>query len=462
MLISLWVTLASAKPPPPPVAPPPFEVVAADLIGQSLVDDGAWDVLVHLSTRFGPRSAGSPALDEAITWGQAQFQAAGLTSIRQEPAMIRAWSRGELELASVAPFARPLHGLSLGSSVGTAPEGVEADVIVVGSWDELAALPDDAVRGRIVAWDVPFTTYGQTVGYRFVGAAEASKRGAVASLVRSVSPTSLSTPHTGTQWYGEGVTPIPAIAITLEDAAWLHSLQDQGVTPRVRVRSTATPLPDVPSANVIGEVRGREKPDEIVVIGCHIDAWDVGQGAQDDAAGCAQALGAVARIAAQPVPPRRTVRLVWYTGEESGVGGGKAYAKAHASEVHFAALEADTGAGAPFGFTVEARDPDAEDSDPARVDAVVARLGHVQDVLAGLGASRLKPGHAGTDISYVVGGGTVGFGLEHDTTGYWPIHHTWADTLDKIDRTSFDKGVAALAVMGWALADAPGDAPLAP
>lgn len=465
----LAVVAASAKKPPP--APPPLDVVVGQLVGGALTSDRAYDALGTLSTEIGNRIVGSPALDRAVAWGVAELQRDGLVNVRAEPVTLHSWTRGALELAVTAPVARPLAGLSLGDSVGTAGAGIDADVVVTTSFDAFAALPDDAVAGKIVVWDVPFTSYGDTVGYRFAGATAASRRGAVASLVRSITPVSLYTPHTGNQGYDDDVKPIPAVAITVEDAAWLHRLQDAGKVARVHLASTAAPAGQVPSANVVGEVRGRSLPAEIVVLGCHLDSWDVGQGAQDDGAGCVQAIGAAAVIARQPVPPRRTVRVVLYTGEENGAEGAIAYAGAHAAERHYAAIESDTGAGRPLGFRVDARPPAAVGADPHEggpdaglVAQVIAALssdagGALPRALAALDAERLEAGYSGTDIGPLVAGGVPGFGLDHDTTGYWPIHHTEADTFDKVDKGELNAGVAAMAALAWTLAEH--DGPLA-
>lgn len=461
MILALLALSAEAKK-PAVTAPAPivFEDVAAELIGHALIDHAPYDELVYLTTRIGNRFEGTPALDRAVVWAKERMTAHGLVNVRAEPATLKSWTRGTLDLQAVAPFARPLHGLSLGGSVGTAVGGIEADVIVVSSFSELAVLPDDRVRGRIVVFDAPFTTYGDTVGYRFGGASEASKRGAVATLVRSITTESLDTPHTGAQKYADGVTPIPVAAITVEDAVWMHRLQDQGVTPRVRFASTAAPGADVAGSNVIGEIPGTEHPEQIVVLACHLDSWDVGQGAQDDGAGCMQVLGAAAEIAGLSVRPRRTIRVVFYSGEEYGIGGSKAYAAAHGSEPHWAAIEADTGSGHPLGFNVDVRAPGTttEQPDPALVEHTIQHVSAVPTVLRPLAADAMAPGYAGTDIGPLIEAGVPGFGLHHDTTGYWPVHHTWADTIDKVDPKQLNEGVAAIAVLAWVLAD--GEAPL--
>lgn len=453
MWIFLFALSAEAKKPAPVPLPPPIERVAADLIGPALVEDAAWEDVVWLSDRIGARPNGSPALEAALQWGSERFLHYGLVNVRRDPVTVPVWHRGEL---SISANGQPVHGLSLGSSIGTLAAGLDADVFVVSSWEDFEAHKDQ-VKGRIVVWDAPYVDYGTTVKYRYAGASAASRAGAVASLVRSISPTSLSTPHTGTQRYDADVTPIPAIAITLEDATWLHRLQDRGVTPRMHIQSTAAMGEPAPSSNVLGEVTGRELPNEIVVIGCHIDSWDVGHGAQDDAAGCVQAMHAVRLIQALPYRPRRTIRLVFFTSEEFGTAGSKAYDTAHGAEKHFAAIETDTGSGQPLGIHVAMHltgaEEGAEERDQTAAEKLSADLAYLEPLLAPLGAGEVSAGYAGTDIEPLIDRGVPGFGLYQDLSGYWPIHHTPADTIDKIDRVLLDKNVAVLAVTTWALAD---------
>ena len=436
---------------PKAVLDPPLEATAAVLLGQALASDEAWQELTHLADRIGHRLSGSPALTRALAWGADEMRQDGLT-VTMEPVDVNHWVRGRQHGEVVAPQRVPLDLLTLGGSVATPAGGVTADVLVVGSFDELEARSAEA-DGKVVLFDVPFTTYGETVAYRGRGASEAARHGAVAALVRSVTPTSLSTPHTGAMGYVDDAPKIPAAAVTLEAAAWLHRLQDQGVTPRVHLDLQPEQLPPAPSHNAVGELKGRERPEEVVVIGCHIDSWDVGQGAQDDGAGCVTVMQAGALLAALPQPPRRTVRVVLFTNEENGLGGGKAYAQAHAGERIVAALEDDTGAGEPLGFRVDVRQ--GAGMDEAASEAVIAQLSQYSELLGPIGATHLTPGYSGADIYKLVEQGALGFGLSHDMTGYWPVHHTPADTLDKIDPMAVRRNVAAVTVLTWLLAELP-------
>ncbi len=430
------------------------EAVAAVLLGRALSDNEVWDELVELSDTIGHRLSGSPQLDQAVAWGAERMRDDGL-EVRVQEVMVPRWVRGEERLTLLAPVERDLQLLGLGRSVGTPEGGIDAEVVVVDSFEALEALGDGA-RGRIVLYDVPFTTYGATVRYRGNGANAAARAGGVAALVRSVTPVSLYTPHTGAMWYDDDVPDkVPAAAITVEDAAWLHRLAEAGTQIRARLQMGAKMQGDVPSANVIGEVKGRERPDEVVVVGCHLDSWDVGQGAQDDGAGCVAAMQAGALIGALPTPPRRTVRVVLFTNEENGLMGGRGYADAHAAERHAALLEMDTGSGPPLGWRIDVRDED-EETKNARLTAVRAALAPVQHLLEPIGATELIDGGSGADIGPTVkGSGALGLGLHQDTSGYWPIHHTKADTIDKIDPLELRRNTAAMAVTTWWLAELP-------
>ena len=455
-MILLAIAAALARPPAKVVAPPPMDTVVADLVKRGLEDRRAYDDLTVLAVEIGHRIAGSKGLEKAVAFGVERMNAYHLDAVRAEPVTVTPWVRGEESAFLVAPRAMALGALGLGGTVATPPEGLEAEVIVVGSFEELAAKPRAEVEGKIVLYDVPFTTYGETVRYRWGGASAAARQGAVGALVRSVTPVSLHSAHTGSMGYDDDVTKIPALAVTVEDAIALHRLATRGLHPRVRIRTSGAWAPDAPSANVIGEIRGRERPNEIVVLGCHLDSWDVGQGAQDDGAGCVGVLGAAALIRELPVAPRRTIRVVWYTNEENGLAGGKAYAAAHAAERHVAALESDLGAGAPIGFHLDARTsaPDAPDvGDPYA--ATEAKLAMLLPWLAPVGALTLASGHAGADVGPLIDADTLGVGWRPDDSTYWPIHHTWADTIDKVDPATLSKHVAAIAAMAYVLAELP-------
>ena len=426
------------------------------LLGRALTSDRAWDDLEFLCDRIGHRLSGTEALDRAVAWGVERMERGGLSNVHTEEVAVPRWVRGEEWARMLEPIARTLPMLGLGGSVAT--DGiVEAEVLVVSSFDELTARASEA-QGRIVLYDVPFTTYGETVQYRSRGASEAARLGAVASLVRSVTPVSLRTPHTGGMRYADDAPSIPTAAITVEDAATIHRLARQGVTVRLSLYMEAKDEGEVPSANVVGEVLGRERPEEVVVVGCHLDSWDVGQGAQDDGAGCVMALEAGRLIAELHTPPRRTVRIVLYTNEENGLAGGRGYAEAHADalEQHVAALEADIGAGEPRGWRLDVRAGADEERVAANRAEATLRLQPLLSALEALGAGELSEGGAGADVWPLTSRGVPGLGLDMDLTGYWPIHHTEADTLDKIDPQMLRRNVAVVAMTAFWLAEVDG------
>jgi carboxypeptidase Q len=429
---------------------------AAAVVGRALAGrEIAWARMQELCDDIGHRLSGSTQLNAAIAWASERMRSDGLTVVA-EPVVVPNWIRGNESLMLLGAHPRVLPMLGLGNSVGTPPEGLEAEVVVVHSFDELTAL-GAAVQGKAVLFDVPFTSYGDTVRYRGRGAIEAARLGAVFALVRSVGPTSLATPHTGAMRYDDAVPKIPAAAVDIETATQLARMAARGVRPRVRLKMEARFGAPAPSANVVGEWRGREWPDEVVVVGCHLDSWDVGTGAQDDGAGCVAAMEAGRVIASLPQRPRRTVRVVLFTNEENGLAGGQAYAKAHANEQIVAAIEMDTGAGPFLGYRV-----DAGTEDPAVRSAILRELEGLRPLFRAMGEHHWVPAYAGADVGPLVEAGTLGFGLDMDTSGYWPIHHTEADTLDKIDRDNFQQDIAGMALLTWVLAEWPSPLPARP
>ena len=408
---------------------------------------GAYEDLAWLCDRIGHRLSGSPQLDQAIAWAQTRMKAAGLVNVHAEPVMVPHWVRGQESAELLEPARRPLNILGLGGSIGTPKEGVTADVVVVGSFDELEKL-GPAVKGKIVLYDVPFKGYGHTVAYRHAGAARAAKFGAVASLVRSVGPVSLDTPHTGVMDYDPAYPKIPTAAVTIEAASQLHRMQDRGERIRLRLQMGAQTLPDAPSANVVGELRGSEKPEEVIILSGHLDSWDVGQGAQDDGAGVVFSMEAARLIQSLGLKPKRTIRVVLWTNEENGLRGGLGYRDAHRAELKdiVVAVESDSGSERVKTFSLDL--PKA--STQAKADAL-ASLKNMEAAMAAFGAE-FKLGGSGADVSPIVAEGVPGIGMHHAATHYFDIHHTHADTFDKVSRDDMDFNAAALATFAYALA----------
>jgi len=427
-----------------------YEAAAKRLISAALSDSGGWAKLEYFCDRIGPRLSGSPALGRAIEWAAGEMRREGLENVVTPPVQAPVWVRGEESAVLLEPRRARLAMLGLGGSIGTPAEGITAEAVVVDSFEELERLGEARVRGRIVVFNQPWRGYRDTVIYRSQGAVRAARLGARAALVRSVTPAGLRTPHTGAMNYAPDAPKIPAAAISIEDALMLRRLQDAGVRTVVRLRMEARTLDDAPSANVIGEITGRERPDEIVVMGGHIDSWDVGQGAQDDASGCAATWQAVQLVRSLGLRPRRTLRVCLWTNEENGLRGGRAYREWAAESVrrHVAAVEMDGGAEKLRGFGLSIMGAPAEVADHA-----IARLEAIAALMQPLGRVEIVRGGGGADISPLMREGVPGIGHLSVGRRYFEWHHTEADTLDKIDRREFQENVAALAVLGYVLAD---------
>jgi hypothetical protein len=428
---------------------------AGRILGAALVDADGWRKLEHLTTRIGHRLSGSVGLERAIAWAVETMRAEGL-EVRAQPVMVPHWVRGVESAEIVSPVARPIAMLGLGMSVGTPPEGITAPVVVVRDFAELDALGRAAVEGKIVVYAVEWKGYGQTVQYRAAGASRAAALGARAALVRSATGSSLYTPHTGTLIYAPDQPRIPAAAITPEDAAWFLRMRDAGEEVVVRLVMGAHQLPDAESANVIAEIRGRERPDEVVVMGGHYDSWDVGQGAHDDGAPCIAAWHALTLIHRLGLQPRRTLRVVLWTNEENGTAGGEAYRAALGDDVssHVAAIEMDGGCERPVGFGLSIEGAKADGAD-ARYERAFRLLGEIAALLSGIDGDALARRGGGVDIGPLTRDGVPGMSLNTVGERYFDWHHTHADTLDKIDPQDFRKAVALFGVMGFVLADMP-------
>lgn len=414
------------------------------LIAEALSSRFAWERLALLTDTFGHRLSGSKNLEDAIDWAVEEMKKDGLDNVRKEPVKVPHWVRGAESAAIVAPRHHPMAMLGLGNSVGTPSEGIEAETIVARSFQELDAA-GSRVRGKIVLFNVPFTTYGETVQYRASGPSRAASMGAVAVLVRSVGLAGLRTPHTGALRYAEGVPRIPAAAIAAEDAERLQRMQDRGTPVRVLLKMEARFLPDADSFNVVGEIQGRERPDEVVVVGGHFDSWDVGTGATDDGGGCVVTWEALRLMKKLNLRPRRTVRVVLWTNEENGLRGGLAYLERYRADLgkHVLMLESDSGVFRPTGFGFS-----GTDTARATIKDIAALLRVIQ-------ADRIGPNGGGADIGPSVEAGQIpAMSLEVDGN-YFLIHHTPADTVDKINPEDMARASAAIAVMAYVVADLP-------
>lgn len=369
----------------------------------------------------------------------------GLEGVRVEPVMVPRWTRGHESAEIVDPPRHAVSILGLGGTVSTPAGGLEADVLPVTSFDELRAKGTDA-RGKIVLFNAVYNGYSDTVTYRTAGARAAAEHGAVAVLVRAVGPIGLRTPHTGSVQYAPGQAPIPAAAISAEDANRIVRLTSRGRRVRMRLLTEGRFEPDALSANVVAEIRGREKPDEVVLIGGHIDSWDVGAGASDDGVGCIVTWEALRLMKKLGIRPRRTVRLVLWTNEENGLRGATAYAEKYAASAgnHVFALESDSGVFAPASL--------AFSGGPA-AHAMIAQIG---TLVAPLGFPEIRSGGGGADIGPIVRAGNVPtMAYLGDPARYFVIHHTPADTIERIAPDEVSKAAAAIAAITYVVAELP-------
>lgn len=437
----------------------PHRPAADRLIHSALRDSAAYKRLARLVDGFGHRMTGAPSLERAIDWIVAEMKRDGFENVRKEPVTVTQWVRGAESAELLSPRRMRLAMLGLGRSVGTTPQGVRAPVLVVRSFADLRARATEA-RGKIVLFNVPFDTtvvpfagYGRAVAYRGAGADSAAAVGAVAALVRSVTPRSLRSPHTGGMSYDSTMRwkRIPAAAISVEDAEMLQRMQDRGERIEVRLTMAARTLAPTRSHNVVAEIRGSERPDEVIVMGGHIDSWDVGQGAVDDAGGCVAAWEALRLIKELGVRPRRTIRVVLWTAEEIGLTGANAYRDAHRGEVdrHVLAMESDNGVFRPRALTFGGGAGGLE------------MMNRIADLLAAVGIDSARAGGPQADISPLFALGVPVATVDTDPSRYFWYHHSDADTIDKLDPIDLAKNVAIFAVVANVVANMDGTLPRA-
>jgi carboxypeptidase Q len=434
---------------PGPALPDQVRRTAEALREKAFAGTRAAEWVRSLIDTAGARLSGSPGDAAAIAWGLATLRTLGFANVRAEKVTAPFWVRGE-EIGEVtAPSRHKLFLTALGGSVPTPDSGLEAAVVEVTSLEELATKRESDVRGRIVFFNRHMRRasdgagYGEAVKVRGGGASAAARLGAVGVLIRSIGTDSNRTPHTGSLKYEDGIAKIPAAAVSNPDADLLDRLEREGKPVRVRFTLGCRDGGEKESANVIGEIPGRGKPEEVVLLACHRDSWDLGEGAIDDGAGCGIVIEAARLIAGSNPRPRRTIRVVLFANEENGLAGGKTYPVEHEAELprHVAALEADLGSGRPTGFNWNAG-PSAE---PLAID--------IAALLEPLGAGTLKAGGTGgADISRLVLSGVPLFSVSQDASRYFDWHHTANDTFDKIEPDSLDRMTAAVAVFGYVAA----------
>ena len=464
-----WQTAGWGQAPVPAETPAPYsERTLGELIQiqqAALHGDYAYRQVAHLADNIGPRLSGSAQAQRAVEYVAGEMKALGL-EVTLEPVMVPHWVRGE-ETGALTEFPGQAEGTTqkivltaLGPSVATPPEGLTAEVVVVKDLHELAALGRAKVAGKIVLFNHPFDqqmaaegqgldAYRDAVVYRSNGPSAAARLGAVAALVRSVGGAAYRLPHAGQTRYAVGVPPVPAAAVTVEDADLMAALAVQGT---VQMHLVLTPqlLPEAPSFNVIADLKGSELPEQVVIVSGHLDSWDLGTGAIDDGAGVAVSMAVAQLVKTLGLHPKRTIRVIAWMSEENGSAGARTYAKEHAGDGanHFAALESDLGADHPLGIIIAAK------------PEVKALLEPVTEVLASQGAGLLRfSEEAGADVGALANLHVPTFAPIQDSRTYFNYHHTAADTLDKIEPHALAENASVMAVTAYALANLQGPLP---
>ncbi len=448
----LLLGAAAAAAPQTPVDP---QAVAAGIRSRAIGGASpAWDLVESLTTEIGARPAGSPAMERARDWALARMKALGFTNVHAESfAKPTAWVRGAESGTVVAPIERPLALIGLGGSVPTPPAGIDADVVVFSTLDELIAARAGSLTGRIALVNQPMTRtqdgsgYGAAVRARADGPSFAAERGAVAFLTRSVATGSTRAPHTGGTVYADGKPRIPAAALGIADAELLGRLAARGTPPRVHLVLESREIIAAPAWNIVGEIEGTDPAAGVIVVGGHLDSWDPGDGAVDDGAGVAITMAAARLVAELPVRPRHTIRVVAFGSEETG-GSGDAYAAAHAGELVRIALagESDLGSGRVLSLALP----------NGLAGSATARQLAIALAPLGIFVRSDPAADSGADFKPLAAAGVPIFQFRQDATFYFDIHHSADDTLDKVNRADLEQNVAAWAILLY-LVGAAGD-----
>ena len=444
---TLSVPLLAQRTAPP--APAPVDAKVAALRDAALKDTVAFDIVEGMTTEIGPRLAGTEAEARARAWSVTKLKALGFKNVRIEPYQMPVWVRGEETAQILSPFPQTLKLTALGNSGATPAGGLTAQVVVFKTYGEMVAAPAGSLAGKIVYVGNAMeptqdgSSYGAFGPARFVGPAMAASKGAAAIVIRSIGTDHHRNPHTGTTNFPAGVTPIPAAALSVPDAELIERMAERGKPITLKLVLTPRQTGVHESGNVIAEVPGTDPKAGIVLVGGHLDSWDLGTGAIDDASGVAITAAAAKRILDGP-RPRRTIRVVWFGAEEVGGLGGKAYAEAHRGERHATAGESDFGADRVWRF---------ETNLPDTAKPVADRLA---SALAPLGISRgTGLGGDGTDVGPTMALGVAAIDLNQSGTRYFDTHHTPDDTLDRIDPAQLQQNVAAWTTMLAIVANAP-------
>lgn len=461
-MLSLVAVAQRPVPTPVPSYSPQLMAELRQLQQAALASDYAYNQVAHLSNNIGPRLSGSPQAAQAVDYVAGELRQLGL-EVQLEKIMVPHWVRG-IETGELVEFkgqapktTQKIVLTALGGSSSTPPEGITAEVVVVNNFDDLRALGRERVTGKIVLYNVrfdkqmaaqgfAFDAYVQAVVYRGTGASEAARLGAVASLVRSVGSADYRLPHTGALRYLDDAPRIPSGAVAAEDADLMAYLAAQGA---LRMHLTLTPqtLADVESFNVIADVKGSEHPEQVIIVSGHLDSWDLGTGAIDDASGVAVAMQTANLIKQLHLKPKRTIRIIAWMNEENGSRGGLAYAKDFAAQItnHLAAIESDSGPGHPTGISGHAS------------NRAIEMLRPLAQILQSQGAGILRQGQTaqGADVSPLDAAGVSTWAPLQDVRKYFDYHHTAADTLDKVNPRELAENAAVVAALAYTIANLP-------
>lgn len=412
----------------------------------------AYDWLHDLCKDVGHRLSGSPQADMAVRWGEAEMKAFGFDKVWLQEVMVPHWERGQKEYGELLGHGQ-FEILALGGSIATPEAGITAQVVEVSDFEEMKKLGTDFIKGKIVFFNHIFPQnvvggfdgYGEAGPYRWYGPEEASKMGAIASITRSVSSAYDEFPHTGTTGFRRGGEPIPCVAISTMGADELSAALKKDPNAKFKMILNCKKFPDVKSYNVIGEITGSEFPNEIIVVGGHLDSWDVGEGAHDDGAGCVQSMEVIRALKATGLKPKRTIRCILFMNEENGNMGGKTYGeyvKNSKTEKHIAALESDAGGFSPRGISID-----------SVFQYNTKALSAIKPLFLTYGVYDFSVGHGGTDIGPMGEAGTLLFGLRPDSQRYMDLHHTANDTFDKVNKRELHMGASTMAMFCWWLSE---------
>lgn len=424
------------------------ETTIKQIFDQALSNGKSYSMLYDLSVNIGPRLSGSPGAAAAVEWSRHVMEGFGFDSVWLQPVLVPHWVRGQKEIGRIVSKKMgtvEVNVCALGGTIGTGPSGISASVVEVKSFEELKALGTKGVQGKIVFFNRPmdptkintFAAYGGAVDQRANGASEAAKLGAVAALVRSMGSNIEDYPHTGGMRYAPNVTKIPALAISTKHAELLSKLLKDDKEIQIYLENHSVTLDDAPSFNVVGEIRGSEYPEEIIVVGGHLDSWDLAQGAHDDGAGCVQSIEVLRLFREMGYKPKRTIRAVMFMNEENGLRGGLKYAELaeRNKEKHIAAIESDRGGFVPRGFTVP-------------TDATAkAKVRSWKPLLEPYGLSDFSTEGGGADIGPLANQGVPLIGFLPDSQRYFDYHHTREDTIDKVNKRELELGAASMAAL---------------